>query len=83
MNIKVNMNPLESVSTLPYLGRTISFNNSDWATLYQNIRNTKRRWGMMSGVLVKAGATVRARPIFYKAVVQAVLIYGSESWVII
>ena len=30
---------------------------------------------MVSGVLVKAEATVRSRVIFYKSVVQAVLLY--------
>ena len=33
--------------------------------------------------MVKAGTTVRAREIMYKAVVQTVLIYGNGSWVVI
>ena len=33
---------------------------------------------MVLGMLLKAEATVRAREMFYKAVVQVVLIYGSE-----
>ena len=37
---------------------------------------------MVSGVLVKVGSTVRDREILYKKVVQEVLIYGNESWVI-
>ena len=32
-------------------------------------------------VMENAGAAVRAREIMYKAVVQTVLLYGSESWV--
>ena len=32
--------------------------------------------------MMKAGVAVRARDMLYKAVVQAVLIYGSEIWVI-
>ena len=75
VTIKVNLDPLESVSTLSYLGRTVAFNNSDWAALYQNLRKAQRRWGMVLGVLVKTGATVWARAMFYKAVVQAVLLY--------
>ena len=34
------------------------------------------------GVLVKSVETVRARVMFYKAVLQAVLLYGSDRWVI-
>ena len=37
---------------------------------------------MVSGVLLKAGVAVQAMMMFYKTVVQAVLIYGIEIWVI-
>ena len=36
---------------------------------------------MVLGVVAKSGATVRAGEMFYKAVVQVVLIYRSERWV--
>ena len=70
------------MSTFLYLGRTIVFNNSNWASLCQNLRKAQRHWGMVPGVMVKAGKTVRAREVFYKSVVQAVLICGSEIWFI-
>ena len=41
--------------------------------LYKNLRKVQRSWGMVSGVLVKAGVTMWAREIFYKVVVQAIL----------
>ena len=82
MTIKVNLDPLESGSNLPYFGYTKLYNNSDWMALYQNPRKAQRRCGMVLGVLVKAGATVRAKDMFYKVVLQAVLMYGSEIWVI-
>ena len=78
MTIKVNINPLDSVSTFNYLGVTIVFNNINWEYLYQNMRKEKRCWLMVSGVLAKIRATVRTIAIFYKAVVQDVLLYGSE-----
>ena len=37
---------------------------------------------MKSGVLVKAGAAVRARAMLYKPVVHIFLIYRSERWFI-
>ena len=40
------------------------------------------RWGMVSVVPMKAGTIVWAREMLYKAVMQAVLIYGSERWVL-
>ena len=36
---------------------------------------------MLSRLLVREGATPRVSGKFYKAVVQAVLLYGSETWV--
>ena len=36
--------------------------------------------GGMNQVLCAQGASAKARGYFYKAVIQAVLIYGSESW---
>ena len=37
---------------------------------------------MVGKVVTKTGATVRAQGIMYKAVVQSVVLYGSESGVI-
>ena len=37
---------------------------------------------MVSGFLVKAGVAVQSWEIFYKSVVQAVLVNCSESWVV-
>ena len=41
------------------------------------MRKVQRNWYMVSRVMVKAGETVRSRAMFYRAVVQAVLFYGS------
>ena len=37
---------------------------------------------MITRVLVKTGATVRARGMIYKAVAQLVLLYGSNNWLV-
>jgi hypothetical protein len=37
---------------------------------------------MISRVLIRDGATPRISSMFYKAVVQSVLLYGSETWVL-
>ena len=37
---------------------------------------------MITRVLTKTGATVRACGVMYKSVDQLVLLYGSESWVV-
>jgi hypothetical protein len=35
---------------------------------------------MVSRVLVRDGASTRAMGLFYKAIVQAVLLYGCKTW---
>ena len=38
---------------------------------------------MVAKVLGKTGASIKARPMVYNAVVQVVLLYESEIWVVI
>jgi hypothetical protein len=42
----------------------------------------QQRWAYISRILSQEGATPRISAIFYKAVVQTVLLFGSESWVL-
>ena len=57
-------------------------NNSDNVEFYSNLRKAQRRWGTVEKVLGKKGAPIKDRPMMYKAILQAVLLYGSESWVV-
>jgi len=73
---------LETVTSFRYLGRIITSTDDDWPALYRNLTKARKRWGMVSRVLVRDGASPRAMAMFYKAVVQSVLLYGSETWVL-
>ena len=33
----MNAEPLETAADFTYLGRTVAYNNSDWAALYQKL----------------------------------------------
>jgi hypothetical protein len=68
------------VETFRYLERLLASNNSDWPTIYYNLKKAQARWGMISRVLERDGASPKAMGMFYKAVVQAVLLYGCETW---
>ena len=76
------MEPLEPAAAFPYLGRTVTFNNSNWVELYQKPYKAQRQWEMAEKVLTRMGVTVRMRAMIYKAMVQTVLIYGRGSWVV-
>ena len=82
VSFQFNAEDLPSSEAFPYLGRTIAYNNSDWSAVYQNLRISQRGWRVIVRVLVKTGATARARGMMYKSVARSVLLYGSESWVV-
>ena len=71
----MNLEPLETTTAFPYLGRAIAFNNSDWESLYGNMMKVQRQWGMVAKVLINTGATVWERAMIYKVVVKTLLIY--------
>ena len=47
-----------------------------------NIKKARGRWRQVAQILAREGATTGTMAYFYKAIVQAVLLYGSESWVL-
>ena len=63
------------------MGLTVDFNNSDWASIYGKLKKAQRRLRMVEKLLTNMGATVQERTMIYKAVVQTMLICGSESCV--
>lgn len=71
---------LESVSTFKYLGRPLSATGNDWPALYTNLTKARQRWAMISRILTREGAQPAVSAMFYKAIVQTVLLYGSETW---
>ena len=45
--IKVYSEPLEPAAAFPYLVCMVAYNNSDWASLYQNLLMALIRWAMV------------------------------------
>ena len=82
MAVRVNLYPLNEKTSLPYIVSMVTFNNSDWVALYSNIEKSQHRWGLVVKVLGKTGDPVKSRVMMYKLVVQPVLLYGSEIWVV-
>jgi hypothetical protein len=74
--------PLNKVDLFDYLGRPLASDNGDWPAVFKNLKKAKKKWAWLSRPLVRAGADPKTVGQFYKAVVQAVLLYGSESWVV-
>ncbi len=63
-----------------YLGWLISFDDADNQAMGSNLRKAQGCWSRVSRVLQAENATPKTCGMFYKATVQAVLLYGSETW---
>ena len=72
---------LGRVHDFRYLGRILAETDSDQPALRRNLAKARQRWARVSRILVREGATPRVSGRFYKAIVQLVLLCGSETWV--
>ena len=79
VSIWVNAESLEPADAFPYHVRTIEYNNSNWEAVYHNLRKDNRRWGVISKLLTKTVAMVRACSMPYKLMTQTLILYESES----
>jgi hypothetical protein len=77
----VGDNLIENVKEFKYLGRILQSNDKDMAAVTNNLQRARTKWGQIGRILSRKGANPRSMATFYKAIVQSVLLYGSESWV--
>jgi hypothetical protein len=74
--------PIDSERWFVFLGRLLSTDEDDWPVVLRNMVNAWQRWAYISWILRREGSTPRISAMFYKAVLQTVLIFGSEPWVL-
>ena len=70
------------VTSFRYLGKVILAADDDWPAVVKNLSRARAIWRRMTLILSRVGAVPRVSGFFFKAVVQAVLIFGSETWVV-
>ena len=80
MKFYVEGEELKKRSQFKYLGRVLDDQDDDDHAALRQLGRAREKWGRVSHVLNSQGASSRARGYFYKAIIQAVLLYGSESW---
>ena len=56
--------------------------DDDWPAVTGNLVKARKIWGRLSRTLRREGADNRVSGNFFKAVVQAVLLLGAETWVL-
>ena len=65
-----------------YLGIVLSTADNDWMVVIQNLTKAQTVWRRMSSILIRNGARPRVSGFFFKSVVQSVLIFDAEMWVV-
>ncbi len=70
---------LERVEVFKYLGRLLAYNDNDSQAMRANLKKARKSWARVSRVLRAENASPKVCGVFYKAVVQAVLLFGSEA----
>ena len=73
---------LQTVSWFKYLGRILTEGDYDWSAVAGNLVKARKSWGRLQGILSREGAKKRVSGNFFKAVVQQVLLFGAETWVV-
>ena len=71
---------LANVRPFNNLGRLLSSNNYDWPKVADNLRKLWNTWMRVSRIVGWQGADAKAYGIFFKALVQSILLFSSEMW---
>ena len=73
---------LEMVTYFKYMGRVILTTDNDWPVVMRDLARANKVWIRMSCILIREGAALQVSGFFFKAVIQAVLLFGAETWVV-
>ena len=73
---------IEGVDTFKYMGRILYWSYDNWLEVLWNIGKVRRVWNRLRKMPLREGAEPRVSAMFYREVVQAVIIFGAETWVL-
>jgi hypothetical protein len=65
-----------------YLGRLLAMDVNNMPAVRANLKKARKCWKMFSRLLTGENMSPRVCGMFYRAVIQSVLLFGSESWVL-
>lgn len=79
----INGQAVKKVSKFKYLGRIITNDDNDLPAVDYNLCKARATWGRIGKIIKrKTNSNPKVLAIFYKVIIQSILLYGSESWVI-
>ena len=73
--------PLSQVTSFKYLGQVLTAEYKKWIAVVSYPKRARQKWAWMTRILSREGVYAWTPGNIYLAVVQSVLLYGSETWV--
>ena len=74
--------PLETVSSFNYMRRLLTVTEDNWPAVITNLWKDRNIWYLLGQILGQEGADTRVLGHFYVSVVQDILMFGLEMWVV-
>ena len=74
---------MEGVEHFKYLGRPLDKSDGNWMEVQKNTKWERKVWGRLGNFLQSEGADIKVSTMFYREVVQAVLLFGLEYCVLL
>ena len=74
---------IEIVETFKYMRWILYFSDNDWPEVFRNFRKTRQVWSRLGKLPRREGADPLVSAMFYQVVVQAVLIFVAETWILL
>ena len=73
---------IEGVDNFKYMGRILERSDKNCLAVLWDVGKYCRVWNRLGKLLRREGADPRVSAMFYRAVVQPVLLLGEETWVL-
>ena len=73
--------PLKTVTSFKYLWRVLTVAYKNWSALVGNLKKARKILAQLMRILGQEGANPRVSGVFFKVVVQSVLIFDLKTWV--
>ena len=73
--------PLAPVTSFKYLGLFLSEADDDCTEVVSNFWIARHKWAQLTRVLTREGMDAQTSGLIYLSVVQLVMLYRSETWV--
>ena len=74
--------PLETFTYFKYLGRVLTAGDDNWLAVLGKLKKARKSWARTTRILGREGTNPRVSGIFFKEVVQSVLLFRLKTWVL-